>query len=359
MADTITTSAYGLTLGDHIRYVVLSYYRNLIRWPAGAYQLGMMLVTTASLSISPLLHGDMHAAAQRAGGVVAFWLLAIPAISIFSVWRIVRKTANATAPRSVRFDEDGVQVFGDNFDIRYAWAQFRRVDRDRKHLYLVIRPQGAFIVPTQAFASPEEASTAYGQARTHIRNAQHKQIRTFYSPVAEVPPSLSPQEGVVSPPYHLTFALFVSLYLRTALARIAGVMCLSALGGLVLSFVLDRHRFEVLDITTELSIWLPVIGILAVLPFIFMPVSWLIARRQPSAQGERHIILTPDHVRQAADSHDIKLIWKQVRKIVMTRGTLLFYIPRGIIAMPVNAFASRDEVRTFYERAVAYWQAAK
>lgn len=359
MAATITTSAFGLTSGDHVRYVVLNYYRNLIRWPMSAYYLGMMLICIASLSVTRWFDGDIHGATVRAGGIVAFWLIGIPIINAVLTWRIVRKTANATAPRSVSFGEDGIQASGEAFDIRYSWAQFRRIDQDRMNLYLVVRPQGAFIIPKQTFASPEATKEAYGLARTHIRNAQHKQIRTFYDPVAEKPTALPSEEGVVSPAYRLTFGLFLPLYLRTALPRIATIMCVSALGGLGFYAVLDWDRFDVLDLATEVSIWLPIVVILALLPFIFMPISWMVSRRQPSAQGERHIVLTPQHLRQTAGSHDVKLVWKQVRKIVMTRGTLFFYIPRGIIAMPVNAFVDKAEARAFYDQAVTYWQAAK
>ena len=68
--------------------------------------------------------------------------------------------------------DDAAQVTNTSGKGRLAWEACRGVVDDTNHLYLILGPMRAFIVPKRAFATPEEASAFFETAFDRYRAAK-------------------------------------------------------------------------------------------------------------------------------------------------------------------------------------------
>lgn len=145
--------------------------------------LGALLVYALSIKDDPIF--GLHAPALyavRVASVIAVFLGCITAYHRIIRPMLVRGWLRSAAKRSLGhttlvLDGEGVQVANVDGQGRLAWPACRGVVNDTDHIYLIMAPLRALVVPKRAFPEAAEAEAFFAEAHEHYASTRADTLR--------------------------------------------------------------------------------------------------------------------------------------------------------------------------------------
>lgn len=359
MTETdITSHAFRPTLGDHLRFLIVSYYRNLVRWPRGAMYAALTVGLPLAGNFQDLIQHRFSGICLQIVLLAGLFTLLLPALSVVLVWWSFKRNASLSCERFARLTDRSFVVEGSGLFSELTWNNFYRAERRNRHIFLYLSASQAHLIPVSAFDTPELADAFLRRARELIAQSSHAQAAVFDTPVTPSPTEPEFQ----SQPYHRTFANHLRLYLTRQYLWSGLAVAVSVIPVVVIwlkGWVPTAER-------GDRGLWtsLVTIVILTCLAFIMPPVSlsimWWMSRRHPSSKGSRVAALIGDRLVIHGPSFHSEVKLGDFRWVRWTPELMKFSIRPGIaIGVPVSAFETPAQARAFFDQAFARWQAAR
>lgn len=358
----IVTRPYRLTFHDHASFTLVTYYRRVFASVYVVFYAAMILLLPALLLLTDKTPHRYVNMAQFIALNCVVWLVLIPSLSLYSLWRQFQSNKALKSESVVTLSDLGVDITGRATQTRLTWQNFSRLSQNRDKLFLYLAKASAIIIPKAAFASPEDRAQFTARATALIKAARHPQANVFEAP----PQTIDLPSDWRTQPFAYTFPLHFSFYLRLfyrSLFRPVTLLTIVIFGSIVPLWI-NRQRIELGDwrgIGFDAVVFVPFIAVtLLLMPVILALWSWMTLRTSPRIKGLRSAALTPDRIVCVGPSYHVEILLADLRAVQKSGGVLLFYTrPNCAIAIPLSAFTDKTSAMAFYEQAVTWWRVAK
>jgi len=353
--ENFETRVFTLTVRDYAAHAIFNWYHSLLDVKIALLQVLPTVSIFMALAGDAIWRGDFVAAWPAIALYPALILTVMPLIFAAFVFHNVKRTPNLTEAGTVSITPDAFVIRRGQLTASLNWGAFKKVVETRTTIYLS-RNAETHVVPKSAFASMDMARAAAALARRSVKQAR----RTTKRGLTEMSEATPAADELVSPPFEMTFRIFLQLIFRSIFWGPGIVLLLIPCGGVAL--VAWRYRADILD--GDLKPILMAFAIAATLAVLYalivLPLAWLFARRVPTTMGKRRIAIAPGYIRASGEGYTVQFPWKDLRRIVQTRRYLICY-PRahGFIVLPARAFATQAEADAFFQQARAWADAAR
>lgn len=363
MADNeFITKPYHLAVRDHVTYAADIYYKGLISLP-GIICYPLSAIFVAGLVTAPaIMKGDFAATVLLAAGFIAIWLIVIPGISLWQIWKSIKGSPATTGFRTLQADDKGVHVRGEEFETHLTWQSFKKVVETKSYVALM-RSNEAHIVPNSAFYTPADAKLFAEHARSHLANTKNSQTAAFYDdqPVIHKP-SHPDAKSLQSPSFIIDLRTFASLVFRINFHLLYNTIAATCLFIIWIAVFGWLYRYDLMDgywNDAIRSASIPAI-IYLLLPVMSILLGWRKTHNSPLVKNDRYVAISPDAIHTTGYGYDVRFAWRDLKRMERFGSVTLFYtLPRGAIPLPDSAFPDKSAAKAFYDQALAYFNAAK
>ncbi len=351
MNQTIRTNSFSLSMADYMAFGLLGYTRAFFTWPYAPALWLFAVICPATIGLAAA-HGHMWRGVTTALPFAALWLVFIPLLSQWRIWRTTKIMRSLNGPRTVEADANHFTMTGLDFEVRQDWSGFSKVWQTRTMYCLVLRGSGcAYLVRKDAFDAPQGAIRFFDQARQFIKANTKRQIQVFGVP----PPSPAEMAAGQPRPFRLTFSLFALYYLAIYVRSVTRPMTMLFFA--ILFFGLPAwYRHDELTAghwqTILLQSVIQMVAFLTLFPFLMVGIAWLISQRNPAARGDRRIVQSDKGIRAFGDRFDVTLRWETLRAVSRHFGAIFYWSgPVSAMILPVSAFNSPTDAQAFFREA--------
>jgi hypothetical protein len=264
------------------------------------------------------------------------------------------------------------------------WSGVEKIVTTESHAFFYCNPQGAHVLPMQAFGSEAEF-TAFVEAARAFKDAGRRPGAAKVGPEATPGGEVSRQSGgVVEVAYKLTLEDSLALFRVFSMHELSPTTVLSWRGRVLLSVLLiglailmgveasvlwkDRFVLGPMSALMLLVIGFFLSGLLFIGLILWFPLNPLTihlmkkfrAKHQHSYEAVHRLRLTPDNLIQTAGDQVTARRWETVEKIVMTADHAFFRVSRTeVLTLPKRAFSKEAEFLEFMDTAKNYHQSAR
>lgn len=303
----------------------------VIRWVGG---------TALAVALAGLLFGivprDLAVFFLGVGVLVAVLMVVLPPLLV-----AMARSGNplARGNRSHVLDDDGIHTTLATAQSLLRWGAMDRVRETRRFFLLYSANQCVCYLPKQHIDAPEDVDG--------VRDLLRRRVGAGAPAVEPAPPDLPDEPGAVIGRFRWTLR---ELYRGTIdMSRYGShqwVVFLLLMIAIVLWTAgptvyqqLRRGGLAGVDVMSLVLFVFPLLLFLAIRPVV----SWWAARRQlrtsAATRGEQLVVVTEEAVRASGGLYAGSWTWDSFRRIVETRGNLLFCIGKiQGMAVPLRAF---------------------
>jgi hypothetical protein len=362
MTDNIIIKPYRLAVSDHVAHAADVYYKPLISFP-GILTYPLIALFVGGLITSPsLMKGEYAGTILWAFGFIALIFIVIPGISLWQIWRSAKANPTATGLRTLEANDKGVRVQGEGFEAHLTWQSFNKVVETKSYVSLM-RSGEAHMIPNSAFYTPADAKIFAEQARSHLVNVKNSKISAFYDEQPIIDKSgHTDSDSLQSPPFVIGLRTFACLLIRVNLNLLYNPITATCLLIIWIAAYGWLYRYDLMDgywADAVRAASVPV-AIYILMPLLVTALSWQMNRKAMIVTKARHVAISPDHIHATGHGFDVRLNWRDLKRLEIFAGVILFYTaPRGAIPLPISAFRDKASAQAFYDQALVYFNAAK
>lgn len=183
----MTKVDYDLTEDDFMRYAQYHFQRS--DDAKATYRrtltIGLLALVVYAVGIKDDPNFGLHVPVQYVARIVSVIVVFLVSVTIYmKIARpmLVRGWLRSAAKRSLghtvlELQDDGVHVGNVEGQGRLAWEACRGVVEESEHIYIIMGPLRALVVPKRAFGDDASASAFVAEARTRLTNAHVAKTR--------------------------------------------------------------------------------------------------------------------------------------------------------------------------------------